>query len=146
MASNCIIWPLRPNKINGYGYKKVNGKSWLAHRLVFTQARGEIPQGMDVLHKCDVPNCVNLDHLYLGDHAINMEDMKNKGRARSLMGENANGARLNVQDVLYIRSSKLSTLKLLRKFNMSPYAIWAIKHRRTWYWLPDQLTRRIYRG
>ena len=72
MASNCVLWTNRPNKRNGYGYKKVDGKSWLAHRLIFTQTFGEIPQGMDVLHRCDVPNCVNLDHLFLGSHEDNV--------------------------------------------------------------------------
>ena len=34
-------------------------------------------------YQCDVRNCINPDHLFLGTQADNMEDMVNKGRARN---------------------------------------------------------------
>jgi len=43
---------------------------------------GVIPDGHEICHKCDVRNCVNPDHLYLGTHAQNMADMHQKGRAK----------------------------------------------------------------
>ena len=139
----CILWRNKPNKINGYGYLKVNGQSLLAHRFVFINAFGPIPEGMDVLHKCDTPNCVNLDHLFLGSHEDNMEDMKNKGRAKTLRGEEAAQTKLTTQDVLSIRGLNLMHRGLSHKFKVSKATISAIKTRRNWHWLPDQLTRRI---
>lgn len=34
-----------------------------AHRFVYEQIRGPIPDGMDIDHLCRVRNCVNPDHM-----------------------------------------------------------------------------------
>jgi len=41
---------------------------------------GAIPDGMFVLHSCDNPSCVRIDHLFLGTHQQNMDDCQAKGR------------------------------------------------------------------
>jgi hypothetical protein len=66
-----FTYGLRPNRI------LVN-----APRFAFTIWRGSIPDGLQVLHRCDVPNCVNPDHLFLGTAADNIHDMIRKGRNR----------------------------------------------------------------
>lgn len=65
----------------GYAQYGVQHKRHQAHRYAYTLAIGSIPEGMQVLHKCDVPACVNPDHLFLGSNAINMRDKALKGRA-----------------------------------------------------------------
>ena len=54
----------------------------LAHRVAYKLRYGEIPEGMLVLHTCDVRHCVNPDHLFLGTHKDNTQDMIKKGRAK----------------------------------------------------------------
>jgi hypothetical protein len=51
---------------------------------------GEVPAGSLVLHRCDVRNCVNPDHLFLGTYKDNMDDMYSKGRGPT---GNRNGSR-----------------------------------------------------
>jgi len=52
----------------------------LAHRSAWRIAIGPIPEGAQVLHKCDNPPCVNPRHLFLGDCTINAQDKVTKGR------------------------------------------------------------------
>lgn len=79
--AGCWIW-LGWKSAAGYGGVRSHGKSFSsAHRYFYTHLVGPIPDGMLVLHKCDTPICVNPDHLFLGDHLANNEDMWLKGRA-----------------------------------------------------------------
>ena len=80
--SGCIEWT-GAKTATGYGRAHAGGKHWLAHRLFYTVYRGEIPKGMYVCHSCDVPSCVNPEHLFLGTQADNLRDMDAKGRRNS---------------------------------------------------------------
>lgn len=53
-----------------------------AHRFAWEAARGPVPAGLCVLHKCDIPCCVNPDHLFLGTVQDNNSDIARKGRGR----------------------------------------------------------------
>jgi hypothetical protein len=54
-----------------------------AHRVQWEKFFGPIPEGMHVLHTCDTPGCINIEHLFLGTNADNMRDMAAKGRGRN---------------------------------------------------------------
>lgn len=83
--SGCWLWTGGVGKSSGYGHFNVrvsvaNHRTELAHRASWLFFRGEIPAGSWVLHRCDVPTCVNPDHLFLGDVVVNGADKAKKGR------------------------------------------------------------------
>lgn len=78
--SGCLIWA-GCKLPSGYGKLRVNHKDWLAHRYSYTIAKGEIPDGMVVMHSCDNPSCVNPEHLKAGTQLDNANDAKQKGRS-----------------------------------------------------------------
>ena len=66
----------------GYGKIFVDSKALYTHRVAWELQNGKIPDGLHVLHRCDVPSCCNPEHLFLGTPADNMADMVQKGRQR----------------------------------------------------------------
>jgi len=77
--NGCWNWTRATNK--GYGVVNAMNRTFGAHRVSYELSIGPIPAGGSVCHRCDNPKCINPDHLWLGSHAENMEDMKTKGRS-----------------------------------------------------------------
>lgn len=63
----------------GYGRLRFHGKNIPSHRLSYILFKGEIPEGLWVLHKCDNKACCNPDHLFLGTVKDNVRDAMIKG-------------------------------------------------------------------
>ena len=78
----CHIWQSTIHR-DGYGKFWFKGANPQAHRVAYTLFKGEIPDGMCVLHKCDVRKCVNPEHLFLGSLLDNIADMDTKGRRKT---------------------------------------------------------------
>lgn len=81
-AEGCWLWTAYRDD-DGYGSIRVGRKAELAHRVAWWLTNGPIPPGLHVLHRCDRPECVNPDHLFLGTQLDNVVDMYRKGRARA---------------------------------------------------------------
>lgn len=79
--NGCWIW-IGGKTSDGYGKFYLNGIKRRAHRVAWVIRNGQIPEGLNVLHNCDNPSCVNPDHLFLGTQIDNIIDMVSKGRNR----------------------------------------------------------------
>lgn len=84
--SGCIHHQAKSKK-HGYPYVHIRVGLGVevktsAHRVAWIIKNGPIKDGMYVLHKCDSRMCCNPDHLFLGTHQDNMDDMKRKGRSK----------------------------------------------------------------
>jgi hypothetical protein len=83
--NDCVLWNGAVNK-GGYGITSYQGKSKMTHRLIYEIHNGEIPKTLKVLHSCDHPNCINIDHLRVGNQKDNMDDMRDRNRENFLKG------------------------------------------------------------
>lgn len=104
--SGCWLWTAATNgrgavKGAGYGnyYDPVRRRLMRAHRYAYERYVGPIPDGLHVLHKCDVSICVNPNHLYLGTNKQNMEDKSTRNRAPDQRGVRNPRALLSQEDI-----------------------------------------------
>ena len=77
-TDTCWLWTggLR----EGYGVIWRDGKQMPATHAAWELTYGLVPDGKDVLHRCDNRPCVRPDHLFLGDDFDNQRDCLRKGR------------------------------------------------------------------
>ena len=129
----CWVWVGSLNN-KGYGRINIGGIIKLAHRVSYEIAYGKIPSMMSILHKCDNPPCVNPNHLQVGTHKENIEDMIEKGRG--CVGEGASYAKLNYQKVVQIKGmykqSKISQRALAKLFKVSQCTISLVVNEKRW--------------
>ena len=113
-----------------YGCISIKSRPIKAHRMAYELYKGQIPQGLHVLHKCDVRCCVNPDHLFLGTNADNVADKVAKGRQAKdrPMGK----AKFSVELVRAIRAAEGSQWEIARRFGVSRSQVVRIRKRQAW--------------
>lgn len=114
--------------------KSLGGKNIYAHRVSWMLFRGEIPQGISVLHTCDVPSCVNPEHLFLGTQLDNMRDCAMKGRIvpNSQKGQECSWTKLTDHAVAEIKSVRLTRKEYAVKFGISYHNVGRIQRGERW--------------
>lgn len=105
-------WEWQGYKRNGYGRittgSRTDGtrRTSSTHRVSYELEYGEIPEGMEVCHKCDNPSCINPKHLFLGTRQDNVNDREAKGRNIVQSGEANRMAKLTQKEVKEARQKR----------------------------------------
>lgn len=139
-SEGCWLWRGTVTA-KGYGQVRVNNRLRSAHRVAWELEHGEIPDGLHVLHECDVRNCVR--HIYLGTNAQNVADKVARGRTTkgrsapipAIQGIRHPRAKVTEEQVREIRErrQKGEWLKYLAaEFGLSTRQISGIARRETW--------------
>ncbi len=136
-SDECWEWTAYKTRA-GYGQFWFNSTRQYAHRVAWILAYGKISEGMDILHNCDNPACVNyLSHLFEGTHQDNMDDMNAKGRQLHLgqCGIKNGSAVLTEKQIIEIRELYLTEKnksKIGRIYNVSHTTIFDIVNGLHW--------------
>jgi len=135
--SECWFWCGYVDKL-GYGRWFFKREHLKAHRKSWQLFRNEIPEGKMILHHCDVRNCVNPDHLYVGTQRDNMRDCSNRKRFnhKPRHGEENPVAKLTTSEVLLMRSIReekgLSYKKISQEFGVSTMTAYRAITKKSW--------------
>lgn len=130
--SGCWIWM---GALTDKGYGKFRSKTlqYAAHRKCYEAHRGPIPNGLCVLHRCDIPSCINPAHLFLGTRADNVVDMCAKNRVQrhgrgGAIGESNPNTKLTDTQVLQLRAMYPlhSSTELAAMFGIQRAQAWKI--------------------
>jgi HNH endonuclease len=85
--NDCWLWT-GGTFASGYGRIGVTREDGIrrqerVHRVGFEIQTGEtLSEEEQILHHCDTPLCVRVDHLFKGNPQINAQDREDKGRGR----------------------------------------------------------------
>lgn len=133
MDTPCLMWTGGKTR-DGYGSFRYDGTSCLAHRVSFRMFHGR-EADRDVLHHCDVPECVNPHHLYEGTQADNARDRERRGRGRDSRGVLSGTAKLNPDAVVEMRALRAageSLDMLAERFGVGRTTVDCACRRKTW--------------
>lgn len=134
--SGCWLWTGASKEL-GYGVIGLGHREdgiAKAHRVAYQLYKGDIPQGMNVLHSCDLPCCVNPAHLRLGTLSDNARDCVSRGRHKTPdnRGERATWAKLNAEKVAQIKNREMTGAAYAKLYGVSKSTIYQIWSGRNW--------------
>jgi hypothetical protein len=133
-TDGCWLWKASKDK-NGYGIFKGELAGVLftrAHRFSYALHTGDLLVGMQALHTCDNPSCVNPHHLFSGTNADNMRDKVQKGRHRAPAGEQNGHAILTERQVRRILKDPRPYAEIAAQYDVATSTIGSIKQRHSW--------------
>ena len=104
----------------GYSRVRIAGRDMLAHRAMYEQIVGPIPEGLELDHLCRQTRCINPDHLEPVTRAKNLQ----RGA----------GTKLTADDVEQIRAAPemVTTKYLAERFGVSPSHMSRVRRGEKW--------------
>lgn len=129
----CIEPSLRPSWSRGHARHYVsvggrNGEKVRLTRLVWRYCKGPIGEGLGVLHTCDNPKCINIEHLFLGTQQDNTDDMIAKGRKIDDPEVGARRRKATAHLIKTLRDKGYTDLQITMEYGLSTSTIWNYTH------------------
>ncbi len=131
--TGCIEWFKSTTK-KGYGKLRHKKIIYTAHRLSYS-LKFDLPDEVWVLHSCDNPCCINVDHLFPGNNDINVKDKVKKNRQSRMLGESHPRSKLKEKDIHAIRKMRVDGVKVFeisKIYNVDLSSIYLIVNNKTW--------------
>lgn len=116
----CHVWT-RAVGSHGYGHRKIEGRTVLAHRHSYEQEYGPIPEGLVVDHLCRQRLCVRASHL----EAVTIAENIRRG----------DKATLSHSDIAVVRERRgrgETTVALAREFGVTAWTISRVARGASW--------------
>lgn len=143
-STECWEWQgavCRSNKRHRsfYGTFWDGEKTGGVHRFSYRIAKGEIPTGLLIRHRCDNGLCVNPDHLEIGTQLDNMRDVRERNPIQRLRGGNHPSSTLSDEQVAEIKRMLRRRIRrkfIAGKFGTSLNIIGFIARGQTWRSVP----------
>ena len=138
-TETCWLWT-GGTDAGGYGHFVTMGEHGYAHRISYRLCVGKIPDGLCICHRCDVPTCVNPDHLFAASQSENNQDRAAKKRSAKRLGKDHHMVKLTEEQVREIRRRSIDlpkggARKLAKEFGVTPQNICNVVKRRSWAWV-----------
>jgi len=149
-SNGCWEW-IKAKNPSGYGiFKNLDDRNQsignkmriiLSHRASYIIHKGEIPKGKFVCHSCDNRSCCNPDHLWIGSPKDNARDALKKGRLhldgltfQLKKGCKSPAAKLesHISEIRKRIANSERIVEIAESYQVSPQAIYSIKHGKTW--------------
>lgn len=132
---NCWEWKGKPHH-SGYCYTNFykHTKNKGIHQIAWMIENGEIPKGLEVMHKCDNRRCGRVDHLELGTHLQNVQDMVDKGR--QIRGQMVSTSKMTDENVTFMRQNNMNFLDAKEKYGINRSTYKSIMRGKTYPHLP----------
>lgn len=130
-TDKCWVWTGAHS--DGYSMFKVDGHPVKVHKYAWILYNGALPEGLYVLHSCDVKDCVHPKHLHTGTQSDNMKECVQRRRLNNA-GEHNPRAILTWKIVDIIRREYKDGMGgvLARRYKTTRTTIWDIVHNKQW--------------
>lgn len=133
-SGDCLLWQ-KATTTAGYASIRVGNITKRVHRFVVELSLNRnLSSDEFVCHSCDTPNCVSINHLFIGTHLDNMKDRDLKGR--TVKGDGHYKAKLTLEQVQEIKqlknNTKMTQKDLSIKFKVTKSTISWILNNRSW--------------
>lgn len=144
LKDSCWYWKRSKHNF-GYGWFRINKKSYSSHRLALIFWNGSEKKDLNVLHNCNNPSCCNPNHLRWGTQYNNVQDSIKAGTKSDppinnslppvFHGSEHPISKLTEKDVIKIRKERSTGVKikdLAEKYFVSNSCISGIINYKSW--------------